>query len=117
MVPCSEDSGSVCVCPGTPCPCALSVWQVDSIASLGILELFILVAAIRLHRRGYERVNFELLWAEYSKTRGLSHADVFSKPAAARAFQRVLDASLLTFTDARCGDTLPGELQRPAGGP
>ncbi len=32
----------------------------DSIASLGILELFILVAALRLHRRGYERVNFEL---------------------------------------------------------
>lgn len=77
----------------------------DSIASLGILEQFILVAALRLHRRGYERVNFELLWAEYSKTRGMSHVDVYSKPAAARAFQRLLDANLLVFTDARSGNT------------
>lgn len=76
--------------------------QVDAIAGLGILELFVLVAALRLHRRGYERVNLELLWAEYSKTSGMGHADVYSKPAAARAFQRLLDASLLTFTDARC---------------
>ena len=44
--------------------------QVDIIASQGILELFILVAALRLHRRGYQAVNFELLWAEYAKTRG-----------------------------------------------
>ena len=76
--------------------------QVDATASLGILELFVLVAALRLHRRGYERVNFELLWAEYAKTAGMHHADVYSKPAAARAFQRLLDASLLFFTDARC---------------
>ncbi|KAK9916102.1 hypothetical protein WJX75_008581 [Coccomyxa subellipsoidea] len=75
--------------------------QVDATASLGILELFVLVAALRLHRRGYERVNFELLWAEYAKTAGMHHADVYSKPAAARAFQRLLDASLLFFTDAR----------------
>lgn len=74
----------------------------DSIASLGILELFILVAALRLHRRGYERVNFELLWAEYAKTAGMHHSDVYSRPAAARAFQRLLDAALLAFVDARC---------------
>lgn len=74
----------------------------DSIASLGILELFILVAALRLHRRGYERVNFELLWAEYAKTGGMHHSDVYSRPAAARAFQRLLDATLLVFVDARC---------------
>ncbi len=76
--------------------------QVDAVASQGILELYVLVAALRLHRRGYERVNFELLWAEYAKTAGMGHADVYSKPAAARAFQRLLDAALLVFTDARC---------------
>ncbi|EIE26129.1 hypothetical protein COCSUDRAFT_40278 [Coccomyxa subellipsoidea C-169] len=75
---------------------------VDAVASQGILELYVLVAALRLHRRGYERVNFELLWAEYAKTAGMGHADVYSKPAAARAFQRLLDAALLVFTDARC---------------
>lgn len=75
--------------------------QVDIIASQGILELFILVAALRLHRRGYQAVNFELLWAEYAKTRGMQHADIYSKPAAARAFQRLLDASLLAFSGPR----------------
>ena len=76
--------------------------QVDIIASQGILELFVLVAALRLHRRGYQAVNFELLWAEYAKTRGMQHADIYSKPAAARAFQRLLDASLLAFSGPRC---------------
>ena len=73
----------------------------DIIASQGILELFILVAALRLHRRGYQAVNFELLRAEYSQTRGMQHADIYSKPAAARAFQRLLDASLLAFSGPR----------------
>ncbi|CAL5218398.1 g73 [Coccomyxa viridis] len=75
--------------------------MVDIIASQGILELFILVAALRLHRRGYQAVNFELLWAEYAKTRGMQHADIYSKHAAARAFQRLLDASLLAFSGPR----------------
>jgi len=88
----------------TSCSCspsgsdAMHGLQVDIIASQGILELFILVAALRLHRKGYQAVNFELLWAEYAKTRGMQHADIYSKPAAARAFQRLLDASLLAFT-------------------
>ena len=82
--------------------CDLSrIVQVDIIASQGILELFILVAALRLHRKGYQAVNFELLWAEYAKTRGMQHADIYSKPAAARAFQRLLDAALLAFAGAR----------------
>ena len=80
--------------------------QVDIIASQGILELFILVAALRLHRRGYQAVNFELLWAEYAKTRGMQHADIYSKPAAARAFQRLLDASLLAFSGPRYSQAL-----------
>ena len=46
-------------------------------------------------------MNFEQLWAEYEKTRGMQHADIYSKPASARAFQRLLDAALLAFTGPR----------------
>ncbi len=79
--------------------------QVDIIASQGILELFILVAALRLHRKGHITVNFEQLWAEYEKTRGMQHADIYSKPASARAFQRLVDAALLAFSGSRYAST------------
>jgi hypothetical protein len=87
---------------------------VDTIAGLDVLQLFILVAVLRLHRRGHGAPNFELAWAEYAKTGGMQHADIYGRPAAARAFQRLLDAGLLAPADARCAAALPLHACLPA---
>ena len=71
-------------------------------AGLDVLQLFILTAVLRLHRRGHAAPNFELAWTEYAKTGGMQHADNYGRAASARAFQRLLDAGLLAATHARC---------------
>ena len=75
--------------------------QVDMVAGLDVLPLYLLVAVLRLQRRGAAAPSFELAAAEYARTAGLGHADNYSRPAAARAWQRLLDAGLLRHAGAR----------------
>lgn len=97
--------------PGRPeqaaCVHAGESLQMDIVAGLDVLQLFVLVAVLRLHRRGHAAPNFELAWAEYAKTAGMQHADIYGRPAAERAFQRLLDAGLLAPADARCAAAAP----------
>ena len=79
----------------------------DAVAGLDVLQLFVLTAVLRLHRRGHAAPNFELAWAEYARTAGMQHADNYGRAAAARAFQRLVDAGLLAAADARCAWAVP----------
>lgn len=75
-------------------------------ASLSVLELFILVAAQRLSRRRdrAEGFNFEMVWEEYSRLGQLrAHADNYCKPAALRAWEQLHAFAMLTNVDPRCG--------------
>jgi len=103
--------------------------QVEAVAGLSILELFLLVALCRLTRKGVSTPNFQMAFDEYSSLRrGGSYRGVdetASKPSAFRAFERLLSASLVAYTDARClnSDWLSVQLnlhssvpQRPGGG-
>lgn len=72
---------------------------------LSILELFLLVALFRLRRKGMEPANFEMAFDEYSSLRrGGSYRGVDEtapRPSAFRAFERLLSASLIAYTDIR----------------
>ena len=71
------------------------------VAGLDVLPAYMLVAVLRLQRRGHAAPNFELAAAEYARTAGLGHADNYSRAAAARAWQRLLDAGLLAHAGTR----------------
>ena len=72
---------------------------------LSILELFLLVALFRLRRKGIEPANFEMAFDEYSSLRrGGSYRGVDEtapRPSAFRAYERLLSASLVSYTDSR----------------
>ena len=73
-------------------------------SSLSVLELYILVGALRLYRRRSpsEGVNFEMAWEEYAQLGRLrSHGDNYSKPAALRAWEQLLGCALLSYLDPR----------------
>lgn len=75
-------------------------------AGCSILELFLLVAVERVRRKGQESPNFEMALHEYrSLRRGGGYRgvdDAASRPAAFRAFERLITANLLAYTDPRC---------------
>lgn len=79
--------------------------QAQAIVSLSVAELFMLVAAQRIHRRSQsplEGVNFEAVWEEYDRLRQLrGHADHYSRTVVARAFEALLARRLLTHADPR----------------
>ena len=72
---------------------------------LSILELFLLVALFRLRRKGVEPANFEMAFDEYSSLRrGGSYRGVDEtapRPSAFRAYERLLSAALIAYTDSR----------------
>ena len=74
-------------------------------SGLAILELFLLVALYRLRRKGQEAPNFEMAFDEYSGLqRGGSWRGVditAPRPAAFRAFERLLTATLIAYSDGR----------------
>ena len=73
--------------------------------SISVLEAFLLVAFARLRRKGRETQNFEMAFDEYSSLRrGGSYRgvdDTAPKPLAFRAFERLISAALITFSDSR----------------
>lgn len=78
---------------------------------LSILELFLLVALFRLQRKSIEAANFEIVFDEYSSLRrGGSYRGVDEtapRPTAFRAFERLISASLVAYTDSRSFSSLP----------
>ena len=85
--------------------------QVEAVAGLSILELFLLVALCRLARKGVAAPNFQMAFDEYSSLRrGGSYRggdETAPKPSAFRAFERLLGASLVAYIDPRSLHLLP----------
>ena len=85
------------------CPHTASAPQERLVASLSVLELFMLVSATRVQRRHVaEVINFEMAWREYAHLGALNpHADRYSKAAALRAWEQLAACALLTSVDGR----------------
>ena len=80
--------------------------QVDIVGSCSVLELFILVAVLRIKRRGHESANFEMVHDEYCKLMEQgSSGDKRSKAAALRAFERLIAYRLVSYVDSRYFNT------------
>ena len=71
---------------------------------LSVLELYMLVAVVRLQRRGAGGgASFECAFAEYSALQRLHRtSDAYGRAAALRAFERLLGAALLEHPGGRC---------------
>ncbi|KAK9830634.1 hypothetical protein WJX81_007243 [Elliptochloris bilobata] len=76
---------------------------VDAVRGLSVLELYMLVAVVRLQRRGGAGgASFERAFAEYSSLQRLHRtADAYGRAAALRAFERLLGAALLEHPGGR----------------
>ena len=85
------------------CPESACTPQERLVASLSVLELFVLVSAARVQRRRTtEAINFEMAWREYAHLGALNpHADRYSKAAALRAWEQLAHCALLTPLDGR----------------
>jgi hypothetical protein len=85
------------------------------VASLSVLELFMLVSAARLwRRRTGEAVNFEMAWGEYARLGAVNaHGDRYSKAAALRAWEQLAACALLTPVDGRCRCPNPNVYPHP----
>ena len=70
---------------------------------LSVLELYMLVAVVRLQRRsGASGASFECAFAEYTSLQRLHRtADAYGRAAALRAFERLLGAALLEHPGGR----------------
>lgn len=70
---------------------------------LSVLELYMLVAVVRLQRRGGAGgASFECAFAEYTALQRLHRtADAYGRAAALRAFERLLGAALLEHPGGR----------------
>jgi Origin recognition complex (ORC) subunit 4 C-terminus len=74
------------------------------VASCSVLELFMLVGALRLVSRGREVINFEMVFEEYrllNQALANAHADVFGRKLSIRAFEKLIRCGLLVFADPR----------------
>lgn len=71
--------------------------QVDVVRGLSVLEAYMLVAVVRLQRRGGAGgASFERAFAEYEGLQRLHRtADAYGRAAALKAFERLLSAALL----------------------
>eukprot|EP00891_Asterochloris_glomerata_P008225 jgi/Astpho2/8225/fgenesh1_pg.00122_%23_9_t len=79
----------------------VALQQVNMIASLAVLELYVLVALFRIKRQGKDSCTFETVYAEYKKLAAYEPQDMHGKTAALRALQRLLAAALVDWVDAR----------------
>ena len=79
--------------------------QVDAVRGLSVLEAYMLVAVVRLQRRGGPGgASFERAFAEYESLQRLHRtADAYGRAAALRAFERLLSAALLERPGGRYG--------------
>jgi hypothetical protein len=86
--------------------------QADMVHGLSVLELYMLVAVLRLQRRGAPGgASFARAHAEYEGLQRLHRtADACGRPAALRAFERLLLAGLLAHAAGRC---VAGAARRP----
>ncbi len=70
------------------------------VAGLSVLEMYMLVAVLRLGRKGHAACNFEQAMEEYGLLNQMQrHADAHPRPLALRAFERLLAHGLLTPAD------------------
>lgn len=75
--------------------------QAQMVAGLAILEMYMLVAVLRLGRKGQAACNFEQAMEEYMLLNQMQrHPDAHPRPLALRAFERLLAMGLLTPADA-----------------
>jgi Origin recognition complex (ORC) subunit 4 C-terminus len=76
--------------------------QEQMIASLSILEMFILAALQRLKKQNQFEVNFNIVWKEYSRLKDCSrerHVDSqYNREAACRAFERLMQLGLIAYS-------------------
>lgn len=90
--------------------------QADMVRGLSVLELYMLVAVLRLQRRGAPGgASFARAHAEYESLQRLHRtADACGRPAALRAFERLLLTGLLAHAAGRCAARRPGSCRRAA---
>ena len=76
-----------------------------SVARLSVLDLSVLIAASRVHRRQSEDfMNFEMIYHEFAAYTGSGeHVDNYSKVAAAKAFEHLIQHGFLAFPRERYG--------------
>ncbi|KAK9866078.1 hypothetical protein WJX84_011676 [Apatococcus fuscideae] len=75
--------------------------QARMVAGLSVLEMYMLVAVLRLTRKGQLPCNFEQAMEEYGLLNQMQrHPDAHPRPLALRAFERLLACALLTPTDS-----------------
>ncbi|KAK9836048.1 hypothetical protein WJX84_003886, partial [Apatococcus fuscideae] len=75
--------------------------QAHMVAALSILEMYMLVAVLRLGRKGQPACSFEQAMEEYVLLNQMQrHPDAHPRPLALRAFERLLSQGLLTPADA-----------------
>ncbi|KAL4422006.1 hypothetical protein ABPG77_005436 [Micractinium sp. CCAP 211/92] len=75
--------------------------MVNSIASLPILDLALLVAVHRLTAKGCEDLNFEMAHHEFQRYAVRADVDKYSRTAVAKAWDHLLSEGLVAFVDPR----------------
>ena len=82
--------------------------QARMVAGLSVLEMYMLVAVLRLTRKGQLPCKFEQAMEEYGLLNQMQrHPDAHPRPLALRAFERLLACALLTPTDSSARSALP----------
>lgn len=78
------------------------------VAGLAILEMYVLVAVLRLRGKGQVACNFEQALEEYMLLNQMQrHPDAHPRPLALQAFERLLAHGLLTPADASARSGFP----------